>query len=128
MGHATTVENWKKLPPGIYTDPEGTKHYKGIGCNHAPRPEHFSKAPIHIRKSEQFRYALYDCVTSEDLRAVALKAVSQAKNGDRYAREWLFNRLLGKATTIIESTSEVKLTTDEVKHRIDQLLGLSEPN
>jgi hypothetical protein len=52
------------------------------------------------RRSTEEKYlkALSDSVTLDDWRAIALRAVEQARSGDDKARTWLGNYLIGKPT------------------------------
>ena len=52
------------------------------------------------RRSTEEKYlkTLSDSVTLDDWRAIALRAVEQAMAGDKDARAWLGNYLIGKPT------------------------------
>ena len=52
------------------------------------------------RRSTEEKYlrALSDSVSLDDWRAIALRAVEQAMAGDKDARAWLGNYLIGKPT------------------------------
>lgn len=48
----------------------------------------------HIRK---FNKAIRSEVTDADLEEIVRTAIGQAKEGDRFARQWLWDRVVGKA-------------------------------
>jgi hypothetical protein len=47
---------------------------------------------------EKYLKALSDSVSIDDWKAIATKAIAQAKDGDKDARAWLGNYLIGKPT------------------------------
>lgn len=67
---------------------------------------------------EKYLKALSDSVTLDDWRAIALRAVEQAIAGDKDARTWLGNYLIGRPTEYqvidadIESDSVSDLLAD----------------
>lgn len=72
-----------------------------------------------------FRSAIYNAVTVADMEEIITKAVEQAKGGDRFAREFLCDRLIGKAVQPIEAdVTTSALTPDQMREKIDDLLGL----
>lgn len=60
----------------------------------------------YAKKAHELKVAAYAAVTGEDMTAIVRKAVEQAKKGDKAAREWVTDRLLGKATQHVEATVE----------------------
>ena len=58
------------------------------------------------RKTEdKYLKALRDSVTLKDWKAISKKATEQAKRGDRAARQWLSDYLLGKPQQYVDFTS-----------------------
>ena len=47
-------------------------------------------------------------VLVKEFKPIVLKAVKQAKEGDKYAREWLTDRAFGKAQQHVDHTTEGK--------------------
>jgi hypothetical protein len=68
------------------------------------------------RRSTEEKYlkALSDSVSLDDWKAIALKAVEQARAGDKDARTWLGNYLIGKPTEyqVIDADIESDSVTD----------------
>lgn len=64
------------------------------------------KGNPHAKQIAQFRAAIYESVTKDDLVAIVRKAVDQAKRGDKAARDFLFDRAIGKATQVVEANVE----------------------
>jgi len=54
----------------------------------------------------EFTQRLVKLVKRADWRDIVLKAVEQAKRGDSKAREWLSDRLMGKANQYMDVTSD----------------------
>jgi hypothetical protein len=50
----------------------------------------------YAKKAAALKSALFDAVGDKDLAAIVKKTVAQAKKGDRHARDFIFDRLLGK--------------------------------
>ena len=58
------------------------------------------------RKTEdEYLLALQKCVKPEDWKAICQRAVIDAKKGDRSARQWLSDYLLGKPQQFVDVTS-----------------------
>ena len=58
------------------------------------------------RKTEdKYLKALRDSVTSKEWKAICKQAVKDAKKGDRSARQWLSDYLLGKPQQFVDLTS-----------------------
>ena len=72
---------------------------------------HSGNAKGRPNRSTEDKYlkALRDSVTLKDWKAISEKATEQAKNGDKAARQWLSDYLLGKPTqnVTVESTQVV---------------------
>lgn len=64
-------------------------------------------------KVEQFRHALMDAVTVEDLRAIARQMVKDARHGDRHARTELLNRILGRPSFVNINIEDESLNADD---------------
>ncbi|MBU0792114.1 MAG: hypothetical protein KKC55_16830 [Gammaproteobacteria bacterium] len=57
------------------------------------------------KTEEKYLRALQKSVTQKDWRAIAERAVSDAKRGDKAARQWLSDYLLGKPQQFVDVTS-----------------------
>ena len=68
------------------------------------------------RRSTEEKYlkALSDSVSIDDWKAIATKAIAQAKDGDKDARAWLGNYLIGKPTEyqVIDADVESETVSD----------------
>lgn len=53
----------------------------------------------------EFTRRLVKLVKRADWRDIVLKAIEQAKRGDHKAREWLSDRVMGKAGQIVDITT-----------------------
>lgn len=60
------------------------------------------RAPV--KKEEKYHLVTIDSVTEDDWREVVIKALRQAKDGDRYARDWLGNYILGRPIQRVDAT------------------------
>ena len=58
----------------------------------------------HAAKILAYRKTIFAAVSAADVRDIVKKAVEQAKEGDKYAREFLFERLMGKAVAHVEAS------------------------
>ena len=58
------------------------------------------------KEAARFDRAVAEAVTDDELVQIVRRAVLDAMDGDRYAREWLWDRVVGKATTRVESSPE----------------------
>jgi hypothetical protein len=83
----------------------------------------------HGRPHNPWRASLQAAVTDEDWRAVVRKAIACARTGDRHARAWLSELLIGRPRTADREPSPValKITTPaevlEAHRRIHEELG-----
>lgn len=68
----------------------------------------------HAAKILAYRKSIFAAVSAADVKAIVEKAVEQARDGDKYAREFLFDRLMGKAVSHVEAS----LTSDNLKQFI----------
>ena len=58
------------------------------------------------RKTEdKYLLALQKCVKAKDWKAICERAIIDAKTGDRAARQWLSDYLLGKPQQFVDVTS-----------------------
>jgi hypothetical protein len=68
-------------------------------------------------KEREYLRALTEAVTLEDWRAVAAKAVEQAKGGDHRAREWLSRYLVGdEPVEVLELVEELRAELEALRH------------
>lgn len=57
-------------------------------------------------------------------RTIIRKAVEQAEGGDRYARAWLADRLIGSVTAKLEARVDVRETLNEdLEQALGRILG-----
>ena len=59
---------------------------------------------------DKYLKALRDSVTLKDWKAISKKATEQAKSGDRAARQWLSDYLLGKPVQELRVDAKTDLT------------------
>jgi pyridoxal/pyridoxine/pyridoxamine kinase len=75
----------------------------------------------------EFARQLVKLVKRHDWRDIVLKAIEQAKRGDPKAREWLSDRVMGKAGQLIDITSAgEKISFDLTLLNDEQLTALEE--
>ena len=67
------------------------------------------------RKKYPVNYSsiLATCVTAASWKRVVKKAIAQAESGDKYAREWLSDRLMGKAPAHVTLDSDGQPSVNE---------------
>lgn len=68
------------------------------------QPGHSKSGPGNpfARQIAQYRAELYDAVTREDIRDIALRLVALARGGEQWAVKELLDRTMGKPTQPIE--------------------------
>jgi len=74
-------------------------------------------------KAAQLRAALLETVTADDIKAVIIKLVDQAKGGDVAAAKVLLDRTIGKVLQEVKVSQGDEETTRDV--RIQQILALA---
>lgn len=115
-------------------DPKGTPGYTGRGRPFAKGNVLGAGSSTSGRKSRAKEAAylirLHECVSIEDWEAVCIRALEDAKEGDRHARRWLSEYLLGKPAQRIIADIDIehsqKLTTAERLIILKELLGLEQ--
>ena len=81
----------------------------------------------HKRVKAQYLRQLTTLVSPEEWESICIKAISDAKDGDRYARQWLSNYLVGKPVERIISKVSIEtdaLGVDERASRVAALLDV----
>jgi hypothetical protein len=81
--------------------------------NRAGRGNPFAK------RAQELRSALYDAVSTEDLRQVVAALVTQAKSGDVPAAREVLDRLLGKAAEGIDLDARIEALEDLLAEAMD---------
>ena len=64
--------------------------------------------------AKELKKAFLSVVTEEDITAIVKKMVSQAKEGDNYARKELFDRLWGRALQEVDLGEETRKTMFDI--------------
>jgi len=61
--------------------------------------------PGRPRRQTEERYlcALVASIKADDWKAIVMQAIAQAREGDRYARQWLADYLIGKPTEYVNT-------------------------
>ncbi len=85
-------------PIAAYREPSG-KLKKG-----APPLNPSGRAPRAV--DERFVDAIKDIVKREDVEAIILKAMEQAKRGNRFARDFLWDRAVGKPRQVVTAPDQ----------------------
>lgn len=83
------------------------------------------KGNPHLAKINTLKAAMYECVTASDWREIVEKAVNDAKAGDKAAREWLSDRMLGKATLPIDATVNHGVSHEDAVQTVQAFFGLT---
>ena len=75
-------------------------------------------------KSARYWAITQNTCTLKDWRAIITKAIEQAKGGDKHARAWLADRLIGSVTAKLKTTIDVGETLNEdLERALDRILG-----
>jgi hypothetical protein len=76
----------------------------------------------HKMKRYSLKSAMRDEVTEDRWRAIVVKALEQAEEGDDHARDWLSGILIGKNIKVRGMV--LHMSPEQAQQRIDQLFGL----
>lgn len=79
----------------------------------------------YAEKSARYKALAYKCVTKDDFQQVIAKALEQAKTGDRHARQWIGDLVLGKSPINVAAMIGTFDAT-AIAARIDQIFGSEE--
>ena len=60
------------------------------------------------RRKNKYSAAIEECVTREDMHEVAIRALEDAKGGDRWARDWITDYLIGRPVKRVEQVEGEK--------------------
>ena len=75
-------------------------------------------------KSARYWAITQNTCSLKDWRAIITKAIEQAKAGDKHARAWLADRLIGAVTAKLEARVDVRETlNDDLEQALDRILG-----
>lgn len=87
--------------------------------------ESLKRLPQHKRMQATYLNAMGEYVTIEDWLYVVERALQDAKDGDRHARKWLSDYLIGTPIRRSETTNvtEVRFTKNQRAAAIEALLG-----
>jgi len=111
----------EEIPEGLSNQVrEGLMRYSKRRGNVSMVPGQPAITPPPIRNDdEKVNYArmMRESIRPDDWKDVIMKALEQAKRGNRYARAWLSDYLLGKPIQLIamQSDQQMKVTVEYVK-------------
>lgn len=71
----------------------------------------------------QLRSAMYACVTVEDFQKIVQKAVKKAIDGDRYARDFIADRLLGRVPHTLR-TAAIQVDPETAQQTLAEFFGI----
>jgi hypothetical protein len=90
----------------------------------------------HSKRCNQFRARLFEAITPEDIRQIALQLVEKAKRGEAWAVKELFDRVFGKPTVgtlataidgeLVQRIDLAKLSEADLRALTDLALKLSD--
>lgn len=61
---------------------------------------------------ERYELAYKQAITEDDVTKIMTVAVAQAREGDRYAREFVFDRLFGPVSNVVNQGGSIQLIMD----------------
>jgi len=89
------------------------RYAKGQSGNPGGRP----------RRVPGYLDVLHTSLTIEKWQAVVDRAIADAMNGNRFAREWLGNYVLGKPEQIVNLSGEIGVTLEDWQQRARERLA-----
>lgn len=80
-------------------EPEESEITKAQAVGKLPVGRPKGKSPVTILKEE-----MYNCVSVDDFKKITMLVLNKAKNGNEWAIDFIFDRLIGKPKQEIEQT------------------------
>lgn len=103
-----------------HRDPVTGKFVAGNLANPKGRP------PLSKERKEQlkmFMSVLNNQLDEKNITQIVKKAISQAKLGNRYARDWLFNYFAGSPAVVMELIHSGEVKTDIKINNYEEMLA-----